>query len=131
MRSGPGVSYDRLGLIEEDELVKVTGQCVENGWYRVEYQGETGFVIDDYLVATENYTNLILGDECPYALLIKTSYNGQCGWFYSMKGEKYPENYEELVEEISQEGYIYKQNPVYIGGWRDVGEVMWLGYSKQ
>lgn len=134
VRSGPDTSFERLGGLMAGQIISVTGKCLETGWYRIAYENQTGFVIGDYLVseASEEVTGgLILGDECPYVMLVKTTYKGQEGWFYRSAGEPKPENHEEIVKEIMDtDGYTVVHEPIYVGGWRDVGDVMWIGYSK-
>ncbi len=48
VRSGPGTGYDKLGALNTNDEVKVTGQA-DNGWYRIEYKGNEGFVSNNYL----------------------------------------------------------------------------------
>lgn len=42
VRSGPGESYDPIGGVAANGYVQITGQ--NNGWYAVNYFGETGWV---------------------------------------------------------------------------------------
>ena len=48
VRSGPTTDYEKLGALNTNDEVKVTGQS-DNGWYRIEYNGNTGFVSNNYL----------------------------------------------------------------------------------
>lgn len=48
VRSGPGTGYDKLGALNTNDEVKVTGQA-DSGWYRIEYKGSVGFVSNNYL----------------------------------------------------------------------------------
>ena len=48
VRTGPGTGYDKLGALNTNDEVKVTGQA-DNGWYRIEYKGNEGFVSNNYL----------------------------------------------------------------------------------
>lgn len=50
LRSEPNTSSDTLQLIGEGTEVEILGE--ENGWYRVEYDGLTGYISSDY-VATQ------------------------------------------------------------------------------
>lgn len=50
VRNMPGTDGDKLGALSFNQEVKVTGQCNETGWYRIEYSGETAYVSDSYLV---------------------------------------------------------------------------------
>ncbi|MBQ8280100.1 MAG: SH3 domain-containing protein [Roseburia sp.] len=51
VRNGPDASYEKLGTLSLNQEVKVTGQCNENNWYRVDYNGENGFVSGEYLAS--------------------------------------------------------------------------------
>lgn len=130
IRKGPDESYDRIDGLVMDEVANVIGQCVETGWYMVEHEGITGFVSDEYVADCEDTYNLVLGDECPYEMYEKTEYNGQQGWFYSLELGWQPQGYKAMVEEIAKAGYTVENFPVYVGTWRDAGDVMWIGYSK-
>lgn len=48
VRSGPGTGYDKIGALNANDEVKITGQA-DNGWYRIEYKGNIGFVSNNYL----------------------------------------------------------------------------------
>lgn len=52
VRSGPGKNYSEIGKVDGGAIVTITGQA-ENGWYQIEINGETGYVSDDYVTATE------------------------------------------------------------------------------
>ena len=49
VRKGPDSSYAKLGTLSSGKKVKVTGVCNETGWYRIEYNGSTGYVSNKYL----------------------------------------------------------------------------------
>lgn len=48
VRSGPTTDYEKLGVLNTNDEVKVTGQA-NSGWYRIEYNGNVGFVSNNYL----------------------------------------------------------------------------------
>lgn len=50
MRSGPGTNYDTLGYYSNGVTMNVLGS--ENGWYKVSYNGKTGYIIAKYLRVT-------------------------------------------------------------------------------
>lgn len=50
VRDLPNTEGNKLGLLAQDQEVKVTGQCNETGWYRIEYNGGVGYVSNDYLL---------------------------------------------------------------------------------
>lgn len=133
IRKGPRETYDRIGGLNTNQEIKAIGYCELTDWYKIEHEGLVGYVSGEYLVEIEEETyKLVLGDECPYVMLVKATYNGQEGWFYSASGEDRPKDYEALIKEIMEEdGYTIENDPIYIGTWRDVGDVMWMGYSKK
>lgn len=49
VRKGPSSDYDQLGSLSTNQQVTVTGQA-DTGWYRIEFNGEEGYVSDKYLV---------------------------------------------------------------------------------
>ena len=49
VRSMPNTDGEKLGSLSTNEEVKVTGQCVETSWYRIEYSGGVAYVSDSYL----------------------------------------------------------------------------------
>ena len=49
VRKGPSADTEKLGSLSTNQKVTVTGQA-ENGWYRIDYNGEAGYVSDKYLV---------------------------------------------------------------------------------
>lgn len=52
VREGPGTDYDKIGIIREGETVTVTGKS-HDGWYRIEYEGEDGFIYGQYVSVQE------------------------------------------------------------------------------
>lgn len=53
VRNLPSTEGDKLGKLAEGEAVTVTGKCNETGWYRIDYDGEVGYVSSSYLTDTE------------------------------------------------------------------------------
>ena len=49
VRSLPSTEGTIIGGLVRGQEIKVTGQCNENDWYRVEYNGATGYVSNKYL----------------------------------------------------------------------------------
>ena len=49
VRSLPNTDGEKLGSLSTNDEVKVTGQCVETSWYRIEYSGGVAYVSDSYL----------------------------------------------------------------------------------
>lgn len=131
IRKGPGETFERLDGLNRNEVVNAIGQCTDTGWYMVLYSGGVGFASNQYLTSVQEEEKLVLGDECPYYLYVKTSYNGQVGWFYRTDIGWQCKDYENVVNEIVGAGYGVEHFPVYVGTWRDVGDIMWIGYTKE
>ena len=49
VRSLPNTDGEKLGSLSTNDEVKVTGQCVETSWYRIEYSGGVAYVSNSYL----------------------------------------------------------------------------------
>lgn len=48
VRKGPGTDYDKIGTVREGNTVTITGKT-HDGWYRIEYEGEQGFIYGQYV----------------------------------------------------------------------------------
>lgn len=73
VRSGPGTEYEKLGQLEEGEKIFAV-ELLEEGWYRVVYNGETAYVKQDYLTlytseGEEDENTLVFPDTAPAELL--------------------------------------------------------------
>ena len=51
IRSIPSADGEKLGSLNLNDEVHVTGQCVEIFWYRIEYNGGIGYISNNYLVS--------------------------------------------------------------------------------
>ena len=89
VRNMPNTDGEKLGGLNTNDEIKVTGQCVETGWYRIEFDGNVAYVSNNYLAndkvvveqpkAEEPAQNT--ASEFPYELW--TMYNnGTIAWFY-------------------------------------------------
>lgn len=47
VRSGPGTDYDRLGVLQDGAAVTLTG--MDSGWFKIDYNGGSGYVSSDYV----------------------------------------------------------------------------------
>ncbi len=47
VRTGPGIDHDRIGSIAPGEVY--VAHTEEDGWYTINYQGQTGYVSGDYV----------------------------------------------------------------------------------
>ncbi len=50
VRSIPSTDGEKLGGLSKAQEITVTGQCNETGWYRIDFNGQAGYVSDSYLV---------------------------------------------------------------------------------
>ncbi|GAA3319328.1 hypothetical protein GCM10020331_025770 [Ectobacillus funiculus] len=53
VRTGPSTSHGILGLVTEGQSLEVTGE--QQGWYEIDYNGQTAYVSKDYVSST-SYT---------------------------------------------------------------------------
>lgn len=53
VRELPLTDGERVGGLSTNQEVAVTGQCNETGWYRIEYDGGTAYVSNNYLSDTK------------------------------------------------------------------------------
>ena len=59
VRKGDSTDYEVVGSLSFNQEVHVTGQSEFTGWYRIEFNGEIGFVSQNYL-STEIVKNHIV-----------------------------------------------------------------------
>lgn len=55
VRKYPTSDSEKIGSLGKGVEVKVTGQCKENGWFRISYDGGEAFVSKDYLTNEKPY----------------------------------------------------------------------------
>ena len=101
VRKLPDTDGEKVGSLFMNQEVTVTGQCNETGWYRIEFDGNTAYVSDSYLVdsqievQTESTTSTTASDtsttasssssgECPYALYTVIDEGGDNVYFYCL-----------------------------------------------
>lgn len=53
VRSSPLADGEKVGSLSKGQEVKVSGQCNETGWYRIDLNGTTAYVSNKYLVDTK------------------------------------------------------------------------------
>lgn len=89
VRSLPNTDGEKLGGLSTNDEVKVTGQCVETNWYRIEFDGNVAYVSDSYLgndkvtVQTEAPAqSASTSTECPYPLYTVIDEGGTNVYFY-------------------------------------------------
>ena len=52
MRSGPGTGYDKVASLSSGAVVSIAG--IDSGWYKVTYNGQTGYVSSDYMLTAKD-----------------------------------------------------------------------------
>ena len=52
LRSGAGTSYSIISSLPDGTIVEIVG--IDNGWYKVQYSGKTGYVSSDYMVTVKD-----------------------------------------------------------------------------
>ena len=52
VRSGPGTGYGKLFSLNDGAVVTITG--ISSGWYKISYNGKTGYVSSDYMVTCKD-----------------------------------------------------------------------------
>lgn len=57
VRSGPGTDFDKLGQFAGGEKAAMTGIC-DNGWVRIDYEGEVGYVSMDFVESADGSISL-------------------------------------------------------------------------
>lgn len=74
VRSMPNTDGEKLGGLSTNDEVKVTGQCVETNWYRIEFDGNVAYVSDNYLgndkVVVQAEAPAQSSSEFPYELYV-------------------------------------------------------------
>ena len=125
VRSGPGTGYSVLGSVSTGQSFSVTG--VSGGWYKISYNGATGYISSDYLsiggstdpasaapapqaqtaaqgtgVITGSYVRMRSGPSTGYSIL-GTYNSGVKMTITGQSGDWY------AVDHNGTSGYVYKQ----------------------
>ena len=113
MRTGAGTSYSIVGTYAKGTKMTITGS--KSGWYKVSYNGKTGYVSGDYmrLVPTTTYSstkngtvkdngsNLRMGPSTSFGV-VKTVNSGSKATITGMYGSWYE------IKVNGEYGYMYK-----------------------
>ena len=113
MRTGAGTSYSIVGTYAKGTKMTITGS--KSGWYKVSYNGKTGYVSGDYmrLVPTTTYSstkngtvkdngsNLRMGPSTSFGV-VKTVNSGSKATITGMYGSWYE------IKGNGEYGYMYK-----------------------
>ena len=52
VRSGPGTGYAKVTTLSNGTVVQITG--IDNGWYKITYNGTSGYVSSDYMITVKS-----------------------------------------------------------------------------
>ncbi len=63
VRKGPGTDYDVLTQMKPGEICTVLGE--ENGWYRIEFAGQRGYIAMEYIATRSYLTQVKIIEEDP------------------------------------------------------------------
>ncbi|WP_053360746.1 SH3 domain-containing protein [Bacillus sp. FJAT-27251] len=58
VRTGPGTQYSKIGVLKNGTLLNVI-QRESNGWYKISYNGKTGYVSGDYVTTGNAATSSV------------------------------------------------------------------------
>ena len=126
VRNLPSTDGEKLGGLSKAQEVAVTGQCNETGWYRINYNGGTGYVSSDYLVndkpveKTPAPSQPAEPTECPQPLYQVEDNWTSISWYYVNSRNSDTSFYAQQVEMfMSRHNIEYGQL-----GYRDD----WTGY---
>lgn len=100
VRALPTTEGEKLGSLELNSEVKVTGQCNETSWFRIDYKGSAAFVSNDYLAdekakvevtaatnaSTSSSSKTNTSEPCPYPLHQLMYDSRGCAYFYDYYG---------------------------------------------
>ena len=93
MRNMPNADSEKLGGLSTNDEVKVTGQCVETSWYRIEYNGGVAYVSNSYLgndkvVVEQSKTEQTQNTSSEFPYELYTLYdNGTFFYYYTPYGD--------------------------------------------
>ena len=65
VRDMPSVDGQKIGSLKAAQEVAVTGQCNETSWYRIDYNGQVGYVSNNYIAAEKPVAEVSSITEAP------------------------------------------------------------------
>lgn len=146
VRNQPSTDGEKVGSLSTNQEVSVSGQCNETSWYRIEYNGTTAYVSNNYLgdskveIAQSNSSNSDAGNStssnaCPYTLWEPVD-NGDSFSLYVVQPDSNHMDTLRLIsdtlyaraKENSNDFSIQQTGWDYVGAY-DEGEVYYLVWS--
>lgn len=58
VRNLPSIEGEKVGGLSTNQKVKITGQCNETSWYRIEYNGNIAYVSNDYIAPYRSVSSI-------------------------------------------------------------------------
>ena len=106
VRNLPSTDGEKINSLKASQEVKVTGQCVETNWYRIDLDGSIGYVSNSYLTDTKPLDRSSL-PSCPYELLTLYDDGGkEITYYYIYNGTyDYVPPMNEATDILVQRGY--------------------------
>lgn len=85
VRSAPSADSTKLGMVGQETPLSVTGKC-SNGWYRISYNGGTGYVSGEYMKESETQTQAVK-NASPYLFKVNRTQNIVIAYSKDANGE--------------------------------------------
>lgn len=99
VRSIPSADGDKLGMVGQETPLSVTGRC-SNGWYRIDYNGGTGFVSGDYVTEAQGQSQK---SDAPYLFKVNRKQNIVIAYAKDANGD-YTVPYKAMVCSVGVDG---------------------------
>ena len=114
MRSGPSTSYSKIGYVKSGATVQYIS--ASNGWYKIKYNGITGWVISTYVSFGSSNTNNNNTNKTVKTVTIKENLNMRSGPSTSYSKVSYIKK-NTVVTSTEQSNGWYKIKYNGISGW--------------
>ena len=122
VRDLPDTSGNKLGSLSTNDEIKISGQCIETGWYRFEYNGSVAFVSNKHVSENKVETQQAPADnsssgqesapsECPYPMYQVIDDGGDSVYYYCTENDMNWTIYDQCAEIIAnRHGHSLYQN---------------------
>lgn len=122
VRDLPDTRGNKLGSLSTNDEIKISGQCIETGWYRFEYNGSVAFVSNKHVSENKVETqqapanNSSSGQEsapseCPYPMYQVIDDGGDSVYYYCTENDMNWTIYDQCAEIIAnRHGHSLYQN---------------------
>ncbi len=122
VRDLPDTRGNKLGSLSTNDEIKISGQCIETGWYRFEYNGSVAFVSNKHVSENKVETQQAPADnsssgqesapsECPYPMYQVIDDGGDSVYYYCTENDMNWTIYDQCAEIIAnRHGHSLYQN---------------------